>query len=589
MLLRTGGFDAAYAELPRRHLPAHARDRGRLSPTPRSTCSTSGPATPRTSSSSRNREPTRSGTSSSSHRPSAAAGINATRTRDPRARAARRAAALDATGLTDRVRSRLAGRGRRAEALDGRSAARPTMLRSALRDLRYGRPLGGTIRTRYEHLGAYHVDQLADYEDLDARLRRRRDRAGRRDRRRRLRQGPLAQLVPRPLSRPTRSSGSSSTPSICARHGEAAPAPRATSRSSAATPRSCIPPDGHGLLPLQPVRRDRDGALRGRRCSSGASPRRSSTTTRSTSSAFAGDPRFTVRELDDPGLSSPLGGDDAALSPVRRRRSRITPHASANATDETSTAAPAPVTPHFSPRTTISGSITAVSTPCAHSRRPGPADRDGERLRPAEDELDRGRDEDQPRRRDRRRGSRRRARAGRATGSSAQHRDEGERGDQRRSLHVAADPRDARPRGGRAPSRGSARRAGSSAAARRARASPVCGICAARNKPDLGERPDDPERERCDPQSAARSARCRRRSAPTKRMIGPRSSPIGTGSAGREAAQAARTRSRGSRSSSSPARRRRRPPPRSRRSARRSTIPASRSPIESVSQVPRRS
>jgi SAM-dependent methyltransferase len=32
----------------------------------------------------------------------------------------------------------------------------PIMLRAALRDLRYGRPLGGTVRTRYEHLGAFH-------------------------------------------------------------------------------------------------------------------------------------------------------------------------------------------------------------------------------------------------------------------------------------------------------------------------------------------------------------------------------------------------------------------------------------------------
>ena len=38
--------------VPRRHLPAHARDRGRLSLTPRSACSTSGPATRPTSSSS---------------------------------------------------------------------------------------------------------------------------------------------------------------------------------------------------------------------------------------------------------------------------------------------------------------------------------------------------------------------------------------------------------------------------------------------------------------------------------------------------------------------------------------------------------
>ena len=42
----------------------------------------------------------------------------------------------------------------------------PTMLRSALRDLRYGRPLGGTVRTRFEHLGAFHSTN-SPYEALD--------------------------------------------------------------------------------------------------------------------------------------------------------------------------------------------------------------------------------------------------------------------------------------------------------------------------------------------------------------------------------------------------------------------------------------
>ncbi len=42
----------------------------------------------------------------------------------------------------------------------------PTMVRSALRDLRHGRPLGGTVRSRYEHLGAYHATN-SPYEDLD--------------------------------------------------------------------------------------------------------------------------------------------------------------------------------------------------------------------------------------------------------------------------------------------------------------------------------------------------------------------------------------------------------------------------------------
>ncbi len=42
----------------------------------------------------------------------------------------------------------------------------PTMLRSALRDLKHGRPLGGTIRTRFAHLGAFHTTN-SPYADLD--------------------------------------------------------------------------------------------------------------------------------------------------------------------------------------------------------------------------------------------------------------------------------------------------------------------------------------------------------------------------------------------------------------------------------------
>jgi SAM-dependent methyltransferase len=41
----------------------------------------------------------------------------------------------------------------------------PKIARNAAHDLRYGRPLGGTIRTRYAHLGANDVGN-ADYEDL---------------------------------------------------------------------------------------------------------------------------------------------------------------------------------------------------------------------------------------------------------------------------------------------------------------------------------------------------------------------------------------------------------------------------------------
>jgi SAM-dependent methyltransferase len=42
----------------------------------------------------------------------------------------------------------------------------PTMIRSALRDLRHGRPLGGTARTRYGHLGAFHSTN-SPYDELD--------------------------------------------------------------------------------------------------------------------------------------------------------------------------------------------------------------------------------------------------------------------------------------------------------------------------------------------------------------------------------------------------------------------------------------
>jgi SAM-dependent methyltransferase len=40
------------------------------------------------------------------------------------------------------------------------------MIRSALRDLRYGRPLGGTTRTKYAHLGAFHSTN-SPYDELD--------------------------------------------------------------------------------------------------------------------------------------------------------------------------------------------------------------------------------------------------------------------------------------------------------------------------------------------------------------------------------------------------------------------------------------
>jgi SAM-dependent methyltransferase len=41
----------------------------------------------------------------------------------------------------------------------------PKAARNAVRDLRFGKPLGGTIKTRYAHLGAHDVGN-ADYDDL---------------------------------------------------------------------------------------------------------------------------------------------------------------------------------------------------------------------------------------------------------------------------------------------------------------------------------------------------------------------------------------------------------------------------------------
>jgi SAM-dependent methyltransferase len=41
----------------------------------------------------------------------------------------------------------------------------PKIARNFVRDMRYGRPLGGTVRTRYAHLGACDIGN-ADYDDL---------------------------------------------------------------------------------------------------------------------------------------------------------------------------------------------------------------------------------------------------------------------------------------------------------------------------------------------------------------------------------------------------------------------------------------
>ena len=102
---------------------------------------------------------------------------------------------LDAARLTDRVRA--GWRGRRRER-SRRDPPGPTMLRSALRDLRHGRPLGGTVRSRHEHLGAFHATN-SPYEDLDRVFAGVAVGPGGHDRRRRLRQGPVAQLADRPL------------------------------------------------------------------------------------------------------------------------------------------------------------------------------------------------------------------------------------------------------------------------------------------------------------------------------------------------------------------------------------------------------
>jgi SAM-dependent methyltransferase len=42
----------------------------------------------------------------------------------------------------------------------------PKAARNAIRDLRYGAPLGGVIKTRYAHLGAHHTAN-SDYRDLE--------------------------------------------------------------------------------------------------------------------------------------------------------------------------------------------------------------------------------------------------------------------------------------------------------------------------------------------------------------------------------------------------------------------------------------
>ena len=213
---------------------------------------------------------------------------------------------------------------------------------------------------------------------------------------------------------------------------------------------------------------------------------------------------------------------------------------------------------------------------------PGPADRDRERLRPAEHELDRCGDEDQARRRHRRARTSRRARPGRATASTSSA------GTSASAARTPSPSRTggslrARPRAARAPSRASARSAGSSAAARRARRARLRHLRGA-------EQPD--RRARCGRSraSAARS-RCRSEISPvyaalwaTKRMIGPRSSPSGRRLRRREPAAGPEADARGSRrvvttwATTTPGHRR------GHAVLRADAIPASRRPIESVSQ-----
>ena len=229
ILIRTAGYDPKLRRAPRRHLPAHAGDRGRLRRPRPPQARLRARATPRTSSSSRARAG-RSGTWSSSRRPSAAAGLNATRTRDPRAGAGRpqRCSTRPASPTASRRGGGTASsRGRyrcAAEALDDHPAGaedRPER-RSATSGT--GRPLGGTIRTRYAHLGANDVGN-ADYDDLALLFAGIACRPGRRDRRRRLRQGAVAQLVPRPLPG-NEHRRDRARPRHLRRDGEAAPPPR---------------------------------------------------------------------------------------------------------------------------------------------------------------------------------------------------------------------------------------------------------------------------------------------------------------------------------------------------------------------------
>ena len=97
-----------------------------------------------------------------------------------------------------------------------------------------------------------------------------------------------------------------------------------------------------------------------------------------------------------------LGAPSRAARSSARSRTSTTTHAAANTSVETRIATAAPVTSHRAPSTTTSGSSDERLDPVRDDPQPRPPDRHGQRLRPAEDEQDRGGDEHDPRRVDRR-------------------------------------------------------------------------------------------------------------------------------------------------------------------------------------------
>ncbi len=175
----------------------------------------------------------------------------------------------------------------------------PTMLSSALRDLRYGRPLGGTIRTRYEHLGAFHSTN-SPYDELDVLF------AG-------LEIEPDDVIVDVGCGKGRSLNwlldhfagneiyGIELDPEICARTARRLRRRRnVTILCGDAT--EVIPPEGTLFYLFNPF----DGAVMGR-FAAGLLRRELPATivyyNAKYLDAFAGDPRFSVRELEDPRLS----------------------------------------------------------------------------------------------------------------------------------------------------------------------------------------------------------------------------------------------------------------------------------------------